>query len=130
MENNDKAKGVVLIGDSNTSCLDERFHAMKHTTYSLSKEATLSDSIEKDNLIIFHVGINDIEQTVQRTIFMDSDNKKKITDEISQEMCDFIDYALQEQPYRVVWCKCLPHLDSSVNDILHSINIHKSITIS
>ena len=74
-------------------------------------------------MIVFHVGINDIEQTVQRTLFMDSDDKKNIADEISQEMCDLIDHALQKQQHRVVWSKCLSHLDSSVNDILHSINI-------
>ena len=54
---------------------------------------------------------------------MDSDDKKKISDEITQEMCALIDSALQKQPHRLVWSKCFPHHDSNVNDILNSVNI-------
>ena len=123
MQNRDDTKEVILIGDSNTSSFDDRFHATKHTAYSLSEAAHLCDTIEKDKVVVFHVGINDIEQTVQRTIFMDSEDKKNITDDISQKMCDIIDSALQKQPHRVIWSKCFPHHDTSVNDILNSINI-------
>ena len=111
-----------MIGDLNTSRFDDRFHTTKHTAYSLSEAANLYDTIE-DKVVVFHFGINDIEQTVQRTIFMDSEDKKNITDDISQKMCDIIDSALQKQPHRVILSKCFPHHDSNVNDILNSINI-------
>ena len=123
MQNRDDTKEVILIDDSNTSSFDNRFHATKHTAYSLTEAANLCDTIEKDKVVVFHVGINDIEQTVQRTIFMDSEDKKNITYDVSQKMCDIIDSALQKQPHRVIWSKCFPHHDSNVYDILNSINI-------
>ena len=85
LQNKDESKEVILIGHSNTSSFDDRFHATKHTAYSLGEAANMCDTIEKDKVVVFHVGINDIEQVVQRSIFMDSDDKRKISDEITQK---------------------------------------------
>ena len=79
--------------------------------------------IQKDSVVIFHVGINDIEKSVKTTPFMNSIDRKRMVDEVSNNMNKLIDLTLERQPYKVIWSKCLPHFDNDINDMLHAINV-------
>ena len=116
-------KQVTLIGDSNTKPLDDRLQADKHIAYTLVEAQKLCHSVETGDTLLFHVGVNDIEESVKNTIFINTEDKKRITEDISGKMCDLINSALKKKTCKVVWSKCLPHAHDFTNDIIESVNI-------
>ena len=120
---NTNASKTVLIGDSNTVSLDERLGAVKYAAFTLDEAKKKTELINKDNVVLFHVGINDVEHEVAEVFFMNSEEKKHIAENICKQMSELIDSALEKEPQRVIWSKCFPHADKNVNDIVQSVNI-------